>query len=98
MSAAAAAEEYEKAARFRDLIRSIEVTVEKQKVVAQGGDSDVIGFYREGEQLHIALLFLRGGTLTGSRNYSFSWEMDDREGIASFLNEYYNQEVFILRK
>ena len=95
MSAAAAAEKYEKAARFRDLIRSIEVTVEKQKVVAQGGDSDVIGFYREGEQLHIALLFLRGGTLTGSRNYSFSWEMDDHEGIASFLNEYYNQEVFI---
>lgn len=95
MNAAAADEKYEEAARFRDLIRSIQVTVEKQKVVAQGGDSDVLGIYREGEQLHFALLFIRGGTLTGSRHYSFRWEMDDSEGISSFLNEYYNQDVFI---
>jgi excinuclease ABC subunit C len=95
MNAAATAEKYEEAARFRDLLRSIEVTVERQKVVAQGGDTDVIGLFRDGVQLHIALLFIRGGTLTGSRNYSFEWEMDDGEGIASFLNEYYNQEVFI---
>ena len=95
MAAAAAAEKYEEAGRFRDLVRSIEVTVEKQKVVAQGGDSDVVGFYRDDERLNIALLFIRGGSLIGSRNYSFSWEMDESEGIASFLNEYYNQDVFI---
>ncbi len=95
MVAAATVEKFEEAARFRDLVRSIEVTVEKQKVVAQGGDSDVIGIFREGELLHIALLFIRGGSLTGSRNYSFIWELDDSEGVASFLNEYYNQEVLI---
>lgn len=95
MAAAAATEKYEEAARFRDLIRSITVTVEKQKMVTQGGDSDIIGFYREGERLYLALLFIRGGNLMGSRNYSFRWEMDDSEGIASFLNEYYNQDVFI---
>lgn len=95
MAGAAAAEKYEEAGRFRDLIRSIAVTVEKQKMVAQGGDSDIIGFYREDERLYLALLFIRGGNLMGSRNYSFRWEMDDGEGIASFLNEYYNQDVFI---
>ncbi|WP_243371098.1 excinuclease ABC subunit UvrC [Geotalea sp. SG265] len=95
MNAAAAAENYEEAARFRDLIRSIEVTVEKQKMVAQGGDADVIGLFRDMVQLHIAILFIRGGTLTGNRNYSFAWEMDDSEGVASFLNEYYNRDVFI---
>jgi excinuclease ABC subunit C len=95
MAAAAAAEQYEEAARFRDLIHAIEVTVERQKVVAQGGDADVLGFYREGDLLHFTLLFIRGGSLMGSRNYAFTWEMDDGEGIASFLNEYYNQDVFI---
>ena len=95
MAAAAANEQFEEAARFRDLIRSIEVTVEKQKVVAQGGDMDVLGFYREDIHIYLTLLFIRAGNLMGSRNYSFNWEMDDGEGIASFLNEYYAQEVFI---
>ena len=95
MAAAAANEQFEEAARFRDLIRSIEVTVEKQKVVAQGGDMDVLGFYREDMHIYLTLLFIRAGNLMGSRNYSFNWEMDDGEGIASFLNEYYAQEVFI---
>lgn len=95
MQEAAADERYEEAARFRDLIRSIQVTVEKQKMVIQGGDADIIGLYREEEQLHLALLYIRGGSLTGSRNYSFTWEMDDSEGISSFLNEYYNQDIFI---
>ena len=95
MAAAAANEQFEEAARFRDLIRSIEVTVEKQKVVAQGGDMDVLGFYREDIHIYLTLLFIRAGNLMGSRNYPFNWEMDDGEGIASFLNEYYAQEVFI---
>jgi excinuclease ABC subunit C len=95
MTDSAARENYEEAARFRDLIRSIEVTVEKQKMVSEGGDMDVLGFYREGSHLGISLLFVRGGSLIGSRNFALSWEMDDDEGISSFLNEYYNGSVYI---
>jgi excinuclease ABC subunit C len=95
MIEAAAAAHYEAAARFRDLIRDIEITVERQKMVDQGGDSDIFGLFRDGEQLNIATLFVRNGTLTGSRNYSFLWELGDPEGLASFLNEYYCRDVFI---
>ncbi|KAF0220863.1 MAG: excinuclease ABC subunit [Geobacteraceae bacterium] len=95
MTQAAATEHYEEAARFRDLIGAIEVTVERQKMVTHGGDSDVLGFYHEGSRLEIAILFIRGGNLIGSRSYSVNWEMDDAEGVASFMNEYYNQDVFI---
>lgn len=95
MAAAATEENYEEAARFRDLIRSIEITVEKQKMVTETGDMDALGFARRDTLLEIALLFIRGGVLTGGRNYTFSWEMDDAEGISSFLNEYYNRDVFI---
>jgi excinuclease ABC subunit C len=95
MADSAARENFEEAARFRDLIRSVEVTVEKQKMVAQGGDMDVLGRYREGSHLGISLLFVRGGSLIGSRNFALSWEMDDEEGISSFLNEYYNSDVYM---
>jgi len=84
---------YEDAARYRDLLRAIEVTVERQKMVAQGGDSDVFGLHREGDQMQIALLHIRGGTVTGGRGFLFDWEMETEEGLASFLNEYYDLDA-----
>ncbi len=98
MIEAAKGEQYEEAARFRNLIRSIEVTVEQQKMVGPGGDSDVVGYCRTGNRLEIVLLFIRGGSMVGSRNWSLAWELDDAEGVASFINEYYGREVFIPRE
>jgi excinuclease ABC subunit C len=95
MSDAARKEKYEQAAQYRDLIRSIEITVEKQKMITEKGDFDVLGHYRHGHQLVIALLFIRGGSLIGGRNFTFSWELDDAEGISSFLNEYYSRDEYI---
>jgi excinuclease ABC subunit C len=95
MAAAAAAERFEEAARLRDQIRAIELTVEKQKMVTTGGDADVVGYHRRGSQLEVALLFIRGGRLIGSRTFPLTWELDDTEGITSFLDEYYQQEVYV---
>ena len=67
MSEAAHELRYEEAARWRNLLHSIQVTVEKQKMVMQGGDSDVVGYFRDSTRLELALLFIRGGVLTGSR-------------------------------
>jgi excinuclease ABC subunit C len=86
---------FEEAARWRNLLRSIQVTVEKQKMVTRGGDCDVLGFHRDGPRLQLALLFIRGGVLSGSRQFSLNWELDDAEGIASFLRQYYRQGTFI---
>lgn len=93
MFTASSEERYEEAARFRDLLRAIEVTVERQKMVSRGGDADVFGLDREGDRVQIALLHIRGGALTGSRAFSFDWEMETEEGLASFLNEYYDQDA-----
>jgi excinuclease ABC subunit C len=93
MNQASAELRYEDAVRYRDLIRAIEVTVERQKVVARGADSDVFGLHRDGDQLQVALLHIRGGALTGSRNFCFDWELETEEGLASFLNEYYSQDM-----
>lgn len=86
---------YEEAARWRNLLRSIEVTVEKQKVVLRGGDSDVVGFYRNDSRIELALLFIRAGVLSGSRLFSLSWQLDDAAAISAFLQQYYTSAVFI---
>ncbi|HEY5522810.1 MAG TPA: excinuclease ABC subunit UvrC [Desulfuromonadaceae bacterium] len=86
---------YEEAIRWRNLLRSIEVTVEKQKVVLRGGDSDVVGFYRDGSRIELALLFIRAGVLSGSRLFTVSWELDDAAAISAFLQQYYTGAVFI---
>jgi excinuclease ABC subunit C len=95
MQAAAERQEYEEAARCRDMLFSIEKTVEKQKVASSGGDTDVIGIASQGENLHICLLFIRNGILLDSRTYLFTWELDEDEAIASFLMAYYSREVIL---
>ena len=87
--------DYEEAARWRNLLHSIEVTVEKQKVVLRGGDCDVVGFYRDGSRIELALLFIRAGVLSGSRLFTVSWELDDATAVSAFLQQYYTGAVFI---
>jgi excinuclease ABC subunit C len=95
MLEASTAERFEEAGRYRDILKAIETTLEPQKMVTAGEDIDVVGIHRDATRLTLALLFIRGGTLTGSRSFSFDWQLDDAEAIASFLGEYYGQEVFI---
>ena len=95
MTAAAQRQEYEEAGRYRDLIKSIEATVEKQKVSSTGGDTDVLGIVPLGDHLQISVLFIRNGLLLGSRSYFPEWEFEPEEGVASFLAGYYTGEVII---
>jgi excinuclease ABC subunit C len=86
---------YEEAARWRNLLHAIEITVEKQKVVMSGGDRDVVGFYRNEGSIEIALLFIRAGVLSGNHQFSLSWELNDAAAISAFLLQYYTGTVFI---
>jgi len=95
MAAAAERQEYEEAGRCRDLIHSMERTVERQKVASTGGDTDVIGVVSCGDHLQISLLFIRNGLLLGSRNYAPEWALEPEEGLASFIAGYYCGEVII---
>jgi excinuclease ABC subunit C len=88
-------ERYEEATRWRNLLRSIEMTVEKQKMVLRGGDSDVLGYHRDSQRLEIILMFIRNGVLTGSRQFNLSWELGDAEGISAFLPQYYSEGTYI---
>jgi excinuclease ABC subunit C len=91
MEAAADAERFEDAARYRDQIRSIETTQERQQVADHwGADQDVFGLYREGGAVEVQVLFVRHGTLVGTIAYAFDdWEFPDGEVLEAVLTQFY---------
>lgn len=96
MATAAAELRYEDAARFRDQIRSIERSVEKQKVSDYGGgNQDVVGIHQDGGEVELSLLFIRQGKLIGRRSFALQWRLDLEDLINGFLQEYYAREVVL---
>jgi len=95
MRQAAEAMRYEEAARLRNLLQAIATTLEHQKVVTQAGDSDILGMYREGERLAVAVLFVRGGVLSGSTVLYGYGELDDSDALSAFIQRYYCEDRFI---
>lgn len=89
-----AAEEmrYEEAARWRDLLKAVDTTLERQKVVSRGGDCDVLGIARDGERLTVAFLFVRGGSLSGSTVLHGSGAMDDADTLSAVIRRHYGAE------
>lgn len=100
MSEAAEAEEFEKAAEIRDRIFSLERLMEKQSIVSSDLlDRDAVGLSRDGEYVSVSVVFVRGGYITGNRNYFFkSFEIDDNELISSFVTRFYDETGFIPRE
>src|SRR4030088_102730 len=73
MEQAAAAEEYERAARYRDLIATVEQLQERQRIAAaEGDDADVFGYHFENGMLAVNLFHMRGGRVLDRRE--FFWE------------------------
>jgi excinuclease ABC subunit C len=73
MEKAAAAEEYERAARYRDLISTVEQLQERQRIAsAEGDDADVFGYHYENGMLAVNLFHMRGGRVVDRRE--FFWE------------------------
>ncbi len=96
MQAAASEMRFEDAARLRDQIRSIEKSVEKQKVADYGGgNQDVIGLHQDGGEVELAILFIRQGKLIGRRSYPLEWTLDLPELLSDFLQEYYSRDVIL---
>ncbi len=73
MAEAAEAQEFERAARYRDLISTVEQLQEKQRIAAaEGDDADVFGYHYENEMLAVNLFHMRGGKVVDRRE--FFWE------------------------
>ncbi|HXN30484.1 MAG TPA: excinuclease ABC subunit UvrC [Polyangiaceae bacterium] len=91
MKRAAREMRFELAAVYRDQLRAIEKVREEQRVVTiDDVDRDVVGFYREGDLVEIALLHVRAGKLADVATYSIRQaEIPDEEIVAAFLAQHH---------
>jgi excinuclease ABC subunit C len=73
MAETAEAQEFERAARYRDLISTVEQLQEKQRIASiEGDDADVFGYHFENQMLAVNLFHMRGGKVLDRRE--FFWE------------------------
>ncbi len=73
MSAAAEREQYELAAKYRDLISTVALLEQKQRIAAvEGDDADVFGYHYENGMLAVNLFHMRRGKIVDKRE--FFWE------------------------
>jgi len=73
MACAAESQEFERAAKYRDLISTVEQLQEKQRIAAaEGDDADVFGYHFENGMLAVNLFHMRGGRVLDRRE--FFWE------------------------
>ncbi len=84
MNAAAEREQYELAAKYRDLISTVELQESKQRMHAvDGDDADVFGYHYENQMLAVNLFHMRGGKIMDKRE--FYWEdMQETVGDEGF--------------
>jgi excinuclease ABC subunit C len=106
MAAAAEREHYELAAKYRDLISTVELQESKQRIhEVDGDDADVFGYHYENEMLAVNLFHMRGGKIMDKRE--FFWEdmseivaeggFHPGEFFAALLKQIYLEQQYIPR-
>jgi excinuclease ABC subunit C len=100
MQGASENQEYEQAAGYRDLLRTLAEMEERQKIAAASGDdTDVIAWYAEPPQVAVNLFHLRAGRVVDRRD--FYWEdleeFDTAEFLPSLLKQLYLDAAYLPR-
>ena len=103
MGTAAEREQYELAAKYRDLISTVQLLEQKQRIAAvEGDDADVFGYHYENEMLAVNLFHMRGGKIVDKRE--FFWEdlnemignsFDPGEFFTSLLMQVYLDQQYV---
>jgi excinuclease ABC subunit C len=97
MAAAAERREYELAARFRDQLRAVERTTERQTITtSQSVDRDVFGYFKEGDAMTVQALLVRRGKLEDVPTYAFATKgLTGETAFGEFLKQFYGRTRFI---
>jgi excinuclease ABC subunit C len=106
MQGAAEQEQFELAAKYRDLITTVEQLQEKQRMAsAEGDDADVLNFHFENHILAVNLFHMRGGKVLDRRE--FFWEdlgeleaatgFDTGEFFSTLLKQLYVDQPYVPR-
>ena len=101
MSGAAEALQFERAARIRDQIESIErVTGERRQMATTTAlDADVFALAREGDEACVQVFFARGTVVADTDSFTLDGasEAADAAVIGAFLAQYYESATYVPR-
>jgi len=95
MQAASEAQDYEKAAVYRDRIRAMTSIQSRQDINVEGlKDVDVFALVQQGGKICIQVFFFRGGQNYGNRSYFPRHSEEDEPGtvISVFLAQFYENK------
>ncbi|MDH5679196.1 MAG: excinuclease ABC subunit UvrC [Nitrospinota bacterium] len=98
MAEAAAAEQFEVAARYRDQVASIRKLNEKQAITNTGmTDEDVIAAVEGGGRIVVKLFQVRGGKMNAERDFTFDKmdRLDMDETLSAFIRQFYTSGMEI---
>jgi excinuclease ABC subunit C len=101
MLAASEREDFELAARYRDLLAVVKRLGERQDVERPGrGDADVVAVWTDGEHATVCVLPYRAGKLVDKREFHFEGVGDAVAGelAVTFLAQYYEANPSIPRR
>lgn len=92
MQTAADELDFERAAKIRDQLQSIDAVMQRQKVLnTGGGDQDVIAVVKDERGSAIQVLYVRNGKLIGQRQFILDGasEAPPAEAVGEFVKQYY---------
>jgi excinuclease ABC subunit C len=92
MEAAAAAQDFGEAARWRDILRTIEDIKERPRAISVAlEDQDVVGYARRGDQAAVYVFFMRRGKIQDSESAVLAAReaAEDARVLGDFLPEFY---------
>ncbi len=85
---------YEKAIEYRDMIRHIESTTEKQIInINDFKDRDAISFAYNEDDISIQILKMRSGKIVDHDQIVFAYVGDYMDSVLSYLQQYYEEHM-----
>ena len=95
MQKAADAQDYERAAQYRDQIVSLRKIQENQYISAPRGELDIVGCYMENGYACVQVFFIRGGLNLGNKAFfpGHTGDLTEEQVLNAFLAQYYLAET-----
>ncbi len=96
MQQASEALNYEMAANYRDRLRALTHIQTQQHIFIDGlGDTDMLGFYQEGDQSCIQVFLYRNGANYGSKAYFpiHHHDVSAAEIVSAFISQFYSTQT-----
>lgn len=90
--------DFENAAKYRDQIKSLNIILEKQKIVTTNLiDQDIIGMARDIDEVCIQVFFVRAGKIIGREHFILSdtFNEDRRIILSSFIKQFYLGTAYV---